>query len=77
MQIIKVPPLIQHFDVRSDLVLDDNGTQIALYSVTFEAVGGATITLGFGSDGCSQLIRLLQEVQAATLETQFGTPPTG
>ncbi|WP_406813971.1 hypothetical protein [Mycobacterium sp. M23085] len=74
-EIISVPPLIQRCDVRSDLVLDDNGTQIALYSVAFEAVGGATTTLGFSSDGVSTLIRLLQEVLAGTLEKQFDAGP--
>lgn len=65
--------LVQNVDGRSDLVLDGAGAQIGFHSITFEAVNGATVTLGFGNEGLSRLILLLQKLLVGTLERQLGT----
>lgn len=58
-------------DSRSDLVLDDDGAPIALHSITFEAVSGGHVTVGFGNETTSQLIMVLQKLLAGTIEKQF------
>lgn len=71
MSQMKPITLVDHVDGRSDLVLDDHGAQVALHSITFEAVNGGAVTLGFGNDGLSRLIEVLQTLLVGTLEHQL------
>lgn len=65
--------LVCRVDGRSDFVIDDTGIQIAFHSIAFEAVNGKVVALGFGNEGLSQLILLLQKLLAGTLDHHLGT----